>query len=495
VLTLDDLVAVLASSAGPTADQRSSAAVVVAGRRGGGEVSVATVTHDSRVIGADALFACLRGATFDGHDFAAGAAAAGAVALLVDHELAPTASGGLPQLVVDDTRRALGPLAAAIDGHPSRALTTVGITGTNGKTTTAAMTAAIFEANGWRTGVLGTLAGTRTTPEAPELQQRLSGFVSAGCAAAVLEVSSHALALHRVDGTAFDAVVFTNLGRDHLDLHGSPEAYFRAKALLFSTAFSPLAVVNVDDPHGRLLADSLAQSADAPAVVELTRADLGEVAVSPTGHSYRWRGQRVEVPIGGDFNVANSHAALVVATELGVPLDTAIEGLRTMPPVPGRFERVEAADARGFTVVVDYAHTPDGLAELLLAARHAVEPSASVIVVFGCGGERDQEKRPEMAAVAAVGADRVIVTSDNPRSEDPAAIVGEIVAGVPERYRARVTSNTDRRAAIADAIGVARPGDIVVIAGKGHETTQDLGDRTIEFDDRVVARSILEDLS
>jgi UDP-N-acetylmuramoyl-L-alanyl-D-glutamate--2,6-diaminopimelate ligase len=488
VPTLDDLVATELAG-------RAPGAVVVAGRDRGGDVTVASVTHDSRAVGSDAMFACLRGETFDGHDFAAGAAAAGAVALLVDHELPPAASGGLPQLVVDDTRLALGPLASAIEGHPSQALTTVGITGTNGKTTTAAMTAAIFEANGWRTGVLGTLAGARTTPEAPELQRSLAAFVAEGCRAAVLEVSSHALALHRVDGTSFDVVLFTNLGRDHLDLHGSPEDYFRAKALLFTTGFSPLAVVNVDDPHGRLLADSLAQSADAPAVVELTRADLGEVAISPTGHSYRWRGRRVEVPIGGDFNVANSHAALVVAAELGVPPDVAIDGLRTMPPVPGRFERIDAATERGFTVVVDYAHTPDGLGELLTAARHVVDAPAAVIAVFGCGGERDQEKRPEMGAVAAAGADRVIVTSDNPRREDPAAIVAEIVAGVPERYRARVTSNTDRRAAIADAIGAARRGDIVVIAGKGHETTQDLGDRTIDFDDRIVARSILEDLS
>jgi UDP-N-acetylmuramoyl-L-alanyl-D-glutamate--2,6-diaminopimelate ligase len=469
--------------------------VVVTGPAGGGEVPIARVTHDSGSVGRGALFACLRGAHFDGHDFAGRAASAGAVALLVDHELPADASGGLPQLVVDDTRLALGPLAAAVAGHPSRLLKTVGITGTNGKTTTAAMAAAILEANGWRTGVLGTLAGARTTPEAPELQQRLAGFLRDGCRAAVLEVSSHALALHRIDGTSFDVVAFTNLGRDHLDLHGSPEEYFRAKARLFSTRFAPLAIVNVDDPHGRLLADSLARSDDAPAVVEVRGAELSEIEVGPARHAYRWRGERVDVPIGGDFNVANSHAALAIATELGVPAGTAIEGLRRMPPIPGRFEPVAAAAERGFTVVVDYAHTPDGLAEVLAAARRAVAPPAAVIAVFGCGGERDQEKRPEMADVAATLADRVFVTSDNPRREDPEAIVREIVAGVPERYRARVTSNTDRRAAIAEAIGAARRGDIVVIAGKGHETTQDLGDRTIEFDDRVVARSILEDLS
>jgi UDP-N-acetylmuramoyl-L-alanyl-D-glutamate--2,6-diaminopimelate ligase len=371
-------------------------------------------------------------------------------------------------------------------------LTTVGITGTNGKTSTAAMTAAIFEANGWRTGVLGTLAGTRTTPEAPELQRRLAGFVADDFDAAVLEVSSHALALHRVDGTRFDVIVFTNLGRDHLDLHGSQAEYFRAKARVFDPAFASVAVINVDDPHGRLLADTVVNSAGGLRVVELTADDLDEIHVSPTGHSYRWGDHAVEVPIGGHFNVANSHAALLVATELGVPAEVAIEGLRAMPQIPGRFEHVVAGDA-GFSVVVDYAHTPDGLRELIAAAREAIGPRASVIVVFGCGGERDQEKRPEMGTIAATSADRVIVTSDNPRGEDPQRIVDEILDGVPGEQQGRVTSIVDRGLAIAAAIGAASSGDIVLIAGKGHETYQDLGDRTIDFDDRVVARAILEE--
>lgn len=469
---------------------------IVAGTAHVAGVSIAAVAHDSREVGVGSLFACLRGASFDGHDFASQAADAGAVALLVDHELAVDEARGLPQLVVADTRLALGPIASTVAGDPSAVLTTVGITGTNGKTSTAAMTAAILEANGWRTGVLGTLGGARTTPEAPELQMHLAEFVADGYDAAVLEVSSHALALHRVDGTEFDVVVFTNLGRDHLDLHGSQEEYFRAKARLFDPTFASIAVINVDDPHGRLLADTVAGSDDPIRVVELTADDLDDVRVTPTMHSYRWRGHHVEVPIGGHFNVANSHAALVVAGALGVPAGVAIDGLRTMPPIPGRFEHVRIDDDtvgdETFSVIVDYAHTPDGLRELIAAAREAIGPEGSVIAVFGCGGERDHEKRPEMATVAASTADRVFVTSDNPRREDPQRIVDEILDGVPDEHRARVRSIVDRRRAIAAAIESAARGDVVLIAGKGHETYQDLGDRTIEFDDRVVARSILE---
>ena len=491
MVTLDELAAI------PVAGGTSLPSLVH-GTSATDEVRITTVSHDSRTAGAGTLFACLRGESFDGHEFAARAADAGAVALLVDHELAAEQSRGLPQIVVPDTRAGLGPLAAAVAGHPSDALTTVGITGTNGKTTTAAMIAAIFDSNNWRVGVLGTLSGARTTPEAPELQQQLARFVHDGYQAAVLEVSSHALALNRVDGTHFDAVVFTNLGRDHLDLHGSPEQYFRAKAGLFSARFAPLAVINVDDSHGRLLADAVAHSASdpggSPRVVEVSSAELEQVELGPTHHSYRWRGHRVDVPIGGAFNVANSHAALVTAIELGIPPDLAVEGLRGLRPIAGRFEHVRASPPVPFSVVVDYAHTPDGLGELLDAARGAVDDGASVILVFGCGGERDEAKRPEMGGIAANRADRVVVTSDNPRREDPAGIIDQILAGVGEPHRARVTSQVDRRHAIEEAIGEACAGDIVLIAGKGHEAEQDLGDRTIPFEDRAVAIEVLQSI-
>lgn len=463
-------------------------------------VDIRSVVHDSRSVTPGSLYACLRGEHFDGHRFAADAVRAGATAVLTDHYL--DALDGLPsgeeiaQIVVDDTRLRLGPIAAEIDGHPSRALATVGITGTNGKTTTAALMASIFEAAGKPCGVVGTLHGTRTTPEAPELQAVLRRFVDDDKTAAVLEVSSHALEMHRVDGTAFDAVVFTNLGRDHLDLHGSQEAYFRAKARLFDSAFAAVGVVNVDDPYGRLIAD--ASPSDRPGhefdVVAYSMAEISDVEVTAAAHRYRWRGRQVDVPMGGDFNVANSLAALTTAVQLGIDPDVAIAGVARLATVPGRFEVIDtdASRRRQVTVVVDYAHTPDGLARVLEAARAVVAPDGSLTVVFGCGGNRDRAKRPEMGAVASGSADRVVVTSDNPRDESPDGIIAEIIDGIDESATSEVVALVDRREAIADAISAAGAGDVVVIAGKGHETTQEFADRIVDFDDRAVAREMLE---
>ena len=457
---------------------------------------ISSVVHDSRQVTPGSLYACLRGEQFDGHMFAADAVRCGATAILVDHQLDELLVDALhvPQIVVDDTRLRLGPIAAEVAGHPSRALATVGITGTNGKTTTAALMASIFEAAGRPCGVVGTLHGTRTTPEAPELQTLLRDFVDTGCTAAALEVSSHALAMHRVDGTEFDAVVFTNLGHDHLDLHGSHEEYFRAKARLFTSSFSIVGVVNVDDPYGRLIADT-AQSDIAGSefrVVEYSLSDISDVDVTATSHRYIWRGRRVEVPMGGDFNVANSLAALTTAVALGIDVDVAVAGVSSFATVPGRFEVIEPGDGgeHGVTVIVDYAHTPDGLERLLEAAR-AVAGEGSLIVVFGCGGNRDRAKRPEMGAVAVRGADRVVITSDNPRSERPQAIIDEIRGGIDRGVHADVRTILDRREAIGEAIASATAGDVVVIAGKGHETEQEFADRTVEFDDRAVAREFL----
>ncbi len=457
------------------------------------DVDFDAVTHDSRQVRPGTLFACLPGDHVDGHDYAVAAVEAGATALLVQRPLTDQRLASTPQIVLDDTRRSLGPVSALIAGSPASSLTTVGITGTNGKTTVTAMLTAIFEANTWSTGVIGTLHGPRTTPEAPELQATLAGFVAAGNTAAVLEVSSHALALHRVDGTTFDAVVFTNLGHDHLDLHGTPEEYFRAKASLFTPTFSTLAVINADDTHGRLLIDVVA-STDGMTVVPFSVADLDAVDVTATSIRYRWRGMPVDVSIGGDFNVSNSLAALETAVALGVSPTVAATALASLPTVPGRFESVLLDDGSlpPFSVVVDYAHTPDGLAEVLSSARSVVDDDADVIVVFGCGGDRDHAKRPAMGAAAAAGADCVIITSDNPRSEAPGAIIDDIKRGVAERYGDRVRAQPDRRLAIGDALEIARPGDIVIIAGKGHEQTQDLGNEVVAFDDRAVARSFLQ---
>ena len=458
-------------------------------------IEFSDVVHDSRCVVPGCLYVCLRGSNFDGHEFARNAVADGASALLTDHHLADV--GDTPQVVVDDTRVRVGPIASLINGQPSASLAAVGITGTNGKTTTAHLLEAIFVANGWSTGVIGTLHGPRTTPEAPDLQRTLRGFVDDGAEAAVLEVSSHALALHRVDGTRFAAVVFTNLGHDHLDLHGSQEDYFRAKARLFSPDFASIGIVNVDDPYGQLLADASESREEGREfrVVPTSRDQVADVDVDAMSHRYRWRGLDVVVPIGGHFNVDNSLAALTTAVELGVEPRVAVGALATVAPVPGRFQlvRSDVADRRGITVVVDYAHTPDGLAELLASARSVSR--RELTVVFGCGGERDHPKRPEMGRIAAELADHVVVTSDNPRREDPAAIVDDVVAGVEPEYRQRVVTHVDRRTAIRAALESAAAGDVVVIAGKGHERIQEYADHNVDFDDAVVATELLEELA
>jgi UDP-N-acetylmuramoyl-L-alanyl-D-glutamate--2,6-diaminopimelate ligase len=291
-------------------------------------------------------------------------------------------------------------------------------------------------------------------------------------------------------------VIFTNLGHDHLDLHGSQEAYFRAKARLFSSEFSNLGVINVGDPYGRLIADTARNEVAGREfrVVTYCTDDVSDVEVTAGAHRYVWRGRRVEVPMGGDFNVANSLAALTTAVELGIDVDVAIGAVSTLPGVAGRFEMIDTDESRrrDLTILVDYAHTPDGLERVLEAARGVAGTSGSLVVVFGCGGDRDRAKRPTMGAVASRCADRVVITSDNPRRESPEVIIREIVEGVDPTSSATIVTIADRRAAICDAIATAEAGDVIVIAGKGHETTQEFADRTIEFDDRAVARDCLE---
>lgn len=450
-------------------------------------VPVPAITHDTRAVPADGMYACLRGRHHDGHAFATQAVSAGAASLLVDHPLTGGV-GEVTQLVVADTRRALGPVASAVYGDPSRSLRVVGVTGTNGKTTTSALLGAILRAAGDPTTVIGTLSGAHTTPEAPELQARLAQLRDSGERSVVMEVSSHALAMHRVDGTRFDAAVFTNLGRDHLDLHDTMESYFQAKSRLFRAGRAVVGVVNVDDEHGRRIA------AAAPIeIVPYSRADVADEQVTPASLAFTWRGARLEVPLGGSFNVLNAIAAATTAAALGVGTDAITAGLASVGTVPGRFERVTVGGpvASSLDVIVDYAHTPDGLEEVIAAAGAVVNEGGRIIVVFGAGGDRDRRKRPQMGAVAARLADVVVVTSDNPRSERPEAIIDEIVEGVAEDDRHRVEVVVDRTAAIRLAISMAEPGDLVLIAGKGHETTQTVGDRVIPFDDRAVARQLL----
>ena len=430
-------------------------------RRGDLAVDVRAVTHDSRQVTPGALFCCLPGSTADGHDHAPAAVEAGAVALLCERLLPVDAA----QVRVESTRVSMAHVAAAFHGHPSEQMRVAGVTGTNGKTTVTWLLRSVLEAHRWSTGLIGTLSGARTTPESTELQALLAELRDDGTDAAAVEVSSHALVQHRVDATRFAVVGFTNLSQDHLDFHGDMDSYFAAKAALFTPSFAKVGVANADDPWGRRLL------AEAP--IEMRPFSRRDVA-------------HVRLQLGGAFNAENAACAAAMADVLGVPPDVVAAGLEAMDCVPGRFERIEAGQL--FAVVVDYAHTPDALQEVLASARE--EASGRVVVVFGCGGDRDTAKRPLMGRVAAEGGDVVFLTDDNPRSEDPDEIRAAVLAGVP--HGRSVVVEPDRRAAIRLAVREARAGDVVVIAGKGHETGQTFGTTTLPFDDRVVAREELE---
>lgn len=445
-------------------------------------VVVADVQSDSRDAGAGSLYCCIVGESHDGHEHAAAAVRAGAVALVVERDAADVAAD-VVRIVVNDSRRATGLFAAAFHGMPSRHMTVVGITGTNGKTTTAHLLASIFRAAGRDTRIIGTLTGVRTTPDAVELQRMLAEFRAEGVQVVVMEVSSHALALHRVAGMHFAAAVFTNLGHDHLDFHGTVERYFAAKAALFDPRLTTIGVVNRDDVHGRLLIDGAAIP-----IVSYGIDDASDVQASVVDHSFDWKSSQLRVRLGGHFNVLNSLAAATTAAALGVASDDIARGLAAVGPVPGRFEHVDID--RDFAVIVDYAHTPEALARVLESARR-VAASGRVVVVFGCGGGRDARKRPDMGDVATRDADAVVLTSDNPRHEDPAAIIADIERGIPAGRRAvLVAVEEDRRAGIARALDEARSGDVVVVAGKGHETTQTLADREVPFSDAAVVREL-----
>jgi UDP-N-acetylmuramoyl-L-alanyl-D-glutamate--2,6-diaminopimelate ligase len=445
----------------------------------------------------------LRGLKADGVAFAAQAVAAGASAVVA--ERLPDGPVPVPWVVVADARLALALLAAEFHGHPSRAMSVVGITGTNGKTTTSYLVSAIFEAAGTRCGLMGTVTyrigdrefeATRTTPEAPEVQGLMRQMVDAGCGACVMEVSSHALALKRVDGMQFAAGVFTNLTRDHLDFHADMEDYFGAKRRLFEMlpADAP-AIVNIDDPRGT----SLVEIAKRPVTYAITRsADVtpGPLTYSLTGLEFGVRTPRGTVPVKsklvGKPNVYNILAAVGTAVSLGVPLDAIEHGLQQLSGVPGRFEPVSSIND-DITVIVDYAHTDDALRNLLETARPLAE--RRLITVFGAGGDRDRTKRPLMGMVAGRLSDVVVITSDNPRSEEPGRIIEEVNRGAAPESRqggAQVMAIVDRREAIAYAVAQAASGDVVLIAGKGHEKYQEIGGRVFPFDDVAVAREALE---
>ena len=460
------------------------------------DVEVSGLAYDSRAVGPGTLFFCVRGFRHDGHDHAPDAVRRGAAALVVERTLG--VDERVPEVVVPSARAAMAEAAVRFHGDPTGELDVVGVTGTNGKTTTCFLVRALLEAGGRRCGLLGTVKSVvggverevaRTTPEAIDLQATFREMLDAGDRACAMEVSSHALALHRVDGVRFAVAVFANLTQDHLDFHSDMEDYFAAKRQLFQMGPGP-AVVNVDDPYGRRLAAELPEvvtfGIDSEADYRATELHTGLAgstftALTPDGPF------EVRTPLPGRFNVANVLGAMAAVRALGVEPDAIVGALAEAGRVPGRFEPVD--EGQDFAVLVDYAHTPDSLDNVLRAARELVAGGRGrVVVVFGAGGDRDRGKRPLMGSIAAAGADRVIVTSDNPRSEDPEAIVDEIVAGAGPGVERVV----DRREAIARAVEGANAGDVVVIAGKGHEQGQELaGGRKVPFDDVTVARDAL----
>jgi UDP-N-acetylmuramoyl-L-alanyl-D-glutamate--2,6-diaminopimelate ligase len=459
------------------------------------DVEVSQLAYDSRAVTPGALYFCVPGYTRDGHEFAPDAVARGAVALVVQRPLGL----GVPEAVVQDVRSAMAPAAARFYGDPTAGLQVAGITGTNGKTTTAFLVRALLQAAGRQTGLLGTVTSViggiehpveRTTPEAIDLQRAFRSMLDAGDVACSMEVSSHALELHRADAIHFAVAIFTNLTQDHLDFHPTMEAYFQAKRRLFVDARPTRAVINIDDACGARLAAEL----DDPLTFALDRQAAFRALKVRTGLA----GSRFAVdapdgrlelitPLRGRFNVYNVLGAFAAARAIGVPLDTAAAAIETVHEVPGRFQPVD--EGQDFAVLVDYAHTPDSLENVLSAARGLAR--GRLHLVFGAGGDRDRGKRPVMGEIASRLADRVIVTSDNPRSEDPEAIIDEILAGIGPAH-SDVEHNVDRREAIVQAIAGAAAGDVVVIAGKGHEQGQEFeGGRKVPFDDATVAREVL----
>jgi UDP-N-acetylmuramoyl-L-alanyl-D-glutamate--2,6-diaminopimelate ligase len=465
-----------------------------------GDARVTGVSYDSRAVAPGDLFFCVPGTVRDGHLFAQAAADAGAVALCVEHRV----DVDVPQLVVTAARKAMGRVAARFFGDPSEGMLLLGVTGTNGKTTTAFLLESILAADGRTTGLIGTIEtrvagktkpGVRTTPESVDLQSLFAEMRDASVDAVAMEVTSHALALQRVEGVRFAAAAFTNLSQDHLDFHSGMEDYFQAKRALFVAERSERGAINIDDPYGRRLRDETQVPALTFGLSDDAQVRATDVELLSNGSRFTVVTPKGEVSIStslvGAFNVFNCLAATATALQAGIGLDAIERGITSLKAVPGRFESVD--QGQPFAVIVDYAHTPDSLDNVLRAAREMAEQRGGrVICAFGCGGDRDRGKRPLMGAVVAKLADVAIVTSDNPRSEEPTAIIDEILEGVvAERPEGADAVLPDRAEAIDFAISQARDHDVVVIAGKGHELGQEFADHTIPFDDRDVARRVL----
>ena len=442
---------------------------------------ISGITQDSRNVETGDILCCVRGESVDGHMFIAEAISRGAVAVLSE-EFDESLDASIAQIVVRDVRAVLGRVASAAFRHPASSLVIAGITGTNGKTTTASILGTLLASRGSQVRVIGTLTGSRTTPEALELHALLREYVDIGIQYVVMEVSSHALQQHRVGGILFDVAVFTNLGHDHLDFHGNMENYFNEKSKLFGVDVAKHAIVNSDDFYGQRLLTEV----NIP-VVKYSVTQVSDVAVHLHNISYVWNSVAVSIPIGGSFAVTNSLAAISAATVLGLTTDEIVAGCSQVVTVAGRFEAVsENAD---IDVVIDFAHTPEALQGLLISARQITR--ARLVVVFGCGGDRDQAKRSLMGEVASRLADEVIVTSDNPRTENPETIMSHIFGGAKANSD-KVVCIVNRDEAIQSAILNAQDGDMVVIAGKGHELTQESMGVFAPFSDAAVAKEVLQ---
>ena len=429
------------------------------------------IVHDSRLVQPGDLFCCIPGLLHDGHEFALDAVKAGAAAVVAEKSL------NIEARVVKTTssRKSLALLSSFHAGHPSRDLEVVGVTGTNGKTSVVHLLEQILRHAGHEVESSGTLTGERTTPEAPDLQNRLSQWRDRGVDSAVMEVSSHALSQHRVDGTEFSAVAFTNLSRDHLDYHKSMEEYFKAKERLFEQSFSSKAVVVVGQEAG----DRIAK------ISQKNGLEVVEVDVNNVSYVESWHGQSLKIPFEAQFMAINTLVAAELALLLNVIPSKIASGISQLRAVPGRFEILKSESSPA--IVVDYAHTPEALKATLKSAR-ALKENGRVFVVFGCGGGRDQGKRPLMGAVADVGADFSVVTSDNPRGESPMSIIDEIVSGMSAGNH---IVEEDRKEAIKIALMNSEPEDVIVVAGKGHETTQEIAGKLFDFDDKEVSKSLI----
>ncbi|WP_017540434.1 UDP-N-acetylmuramoyl-L-alanyl-D-glutamate--2,6-diaminopimelate ligase [Nocardiopsis halophila] len=476
-----------------------------------GATVITGITHDSRAVRPGDLYAALPGTQVHGADFADQAARAGAAAILTDPAgYDRAAATRLPVVTVGAPRSVLGEVAAWVYGHPADRMMLIGTTGTSGKTTVSYLVESGLRAAGEKTGLIGTVemrvGGERvdsslTTPEATDLHGLFAAMLEQDVAATAMEVSSHALALGRVDGTTYDVAIFTNLSQDHLDFHSDLREYFEAKARLFTPGFTKVAVVNRDDRFGRALVDMVAADGEVPVTTFSSEGDTEAdwraegVRLGAQGSTFRVVGPggvELEASVGlpGPFNVSNAMAAIVGLVEAGVPVHTAIDGVAAAPGVPGRMQRVDAG--QDFTAVVDYSHKPGAIEAVLTSLREVTEGRLTIVV--GCGGDRDRSKRPLMGEAAARLADAVVLTDDNPRSEDPVVILGSMLEGVaraPREERARITVEPDRAEAIALAVDRAGAGDVVVVAGKGHERGQKIGGEVLPFDDCEVLEEAL----